>query len=159
MSGKPPEHHFARAAERHYRDALYLHQDGRLANADHHFGIAVECALKSLLIRFTAVSMRPRQASAKPATMPWAQDPVTGKVHTYSHLPWVATDVSLLTHGRSATRLGAALGQLSAFDSWSVHDRYLDASDVVVQDVARRRTVAGEIISVHEHALITGRSP
>ncbi len=158
MSGKPREHHFALAAERNFRDAVYLHDDGRLPNADHLFGIAVECALKSLFLRFTAVNMDPRP-NGKPAKKPWVQDPGTGQVRDYGHLPWLAKDVSLLTHGRSAARVVAALGQLSVFATWSVDDRYLDAAHVVGQEVAQRRTVAEEIISVHEHALITGRLP
>ncbi|RMB81595.1 hypothetical protein CTZ28_33795 [Streptomyces shenzhenensis] len=85
-------------------------------------------------------------------------DPVTGKVsHEYGHLPWVTADVSLLTHGRSAARLSAALGNLSAFDSWSVHQRYLDGTAVAEADVSQRRTVAQEILGLHEQALITGR--
>ncbi|MFH9400090.1 hypothetical protein ACH4JS_09895 [Streptomyces sp. NPDC017638] len=158
MSVKPAEHHFAHAALRHFKDAVFLHDAARLPNADHHFGFAVECALKSLLLRFTAVSMDPKP-NGKAATMPWGENPTTGKVVSYSHLPWVATDVALLTHGRSATRLAAALGGLTAFDTWSVHDRYRDGSDVVEADVRQRRTVAENILRLHEQALITGRLP
>ena len=160
MSGNPPEHHYARAAERHFLDGVFLHDNGRLPNADYHFGFAVECALKSLLLRFTAATMRPRKAGQLPAKAPWIPDPNTGKAaHSYGHLPWVAADVALLTHGRSAVRLSAALVNLSVFDSWSVDHRYLDDTVVNASAVTRRRTVAKEIITLHEQALITGRLP
>ncbi|NYI08059.1 hypothetical protein [Allostreptomyces psammosilenae] len=101
--------------------------------------------------------MAPKK-QGKPAVKPWVPDPITGRVsHEYGHLPWVAADVALLTHGRSAARLSAALGNLTAFDSWSVDQRYLDGAGVVEADVLQRRTVAQEILVLHEQALITGR--
>jgi len=157
-SAASAEHHYARAAERHHRDAIYLQDDGRLPNADYHFGFAVECALKSLLLRFTVATMAPKRPGKRPSTAPWVQDPATGRViHEYGHLPWVAADIALLTHGRSAAKLTAALGNLTAFDSWQVGQRYLDGSSVAEVDVSQRRTVSHEILALHEQALITGR--
>ncbi|WP_228022915.1 hypothetical protein [Streptomyces acidicola] len=158
MSAVSAEHHYGHAAKRHYGDAIYLQDGGRLPNADYHFGFAVECALKSLLLRFTAATMAPKKQGKPPAKAPWVPDPATGKVsHEYGHLPWVAADVGLLTHGRSAARMSAALGSLAAFDSWSVDQRYLDGTSVAEADVLQRRTVAQEILALHEQALITGR--
>ncbi|MFF7266665.1 hypothetical protein ACFZCL_41280 [Streptomyces sp. NPDC008159] len=157
LAAAAAEHHYAHAARRHYEDAVYLENDGRLPNADYHFGFAVECALKSLLLRFTAATMAPKKLGKPPAKAPWVPDAVTGKAREYGHLPWVAADVALLTHGRSAARLSAALGNLTAFDSWSVGQRYLDGTTVVAADVSQRRTVAREILALHEQALITGR--
>lgn len=160
VSVNPAEHHYAQAAVRHYKDGVFLQDGARLPNADHHYGFAVECALKSLLLRFTAATMDPKKPGGLPSKSPWIKDPATGRAaHTYSHLPWVATDVALLTHGRSATRLSAALGGLTAFDAWAVDDRYLDGSGVVEADVEQRRTVAKDILGLHEQALITGRLP
>lgn len=160
VSVNPAEHHYAHAAARHYEDGVFLHDNARLPNADHHYGFAVECALKSLLLRFTVATMDPKKPNGLPSKSPWIRDPATGKAaHTYSHLPWMATDVALLTHGRSVTRLSAALGGLTAFDAWKVDDRYSDGSDVAEADVQQRRTVAENILSLHEQALITGRLP
>ncbi|WP_093840837.1 MULTISPECIES: hypothetical protein [Streptomyces] len=151
------EHHFAHAAERHYWDAVLLHDNGRLCNADHHFGFAVECALKSLLLRFTsAVTLNPKKEGKPGSKRPWYLDPATGKPRDLGHLPWVAADLALLARGRSATRTAAALGGLSAFDAWSVEERYRDGTAVAAQDVAARRTVAHAIITVHQQALING---
>ncbi|WP_242426808.1 MULTISPECIES: hypothetical protein [unclassified Streptomyces] len=158
MQVNSAEHHFAHAALRHYKDAVLLHDGARLSNADHHFGFAVECALKSLLLRFTTATMGPKP-NGKPATKPWSMNPMTGAFQEHGHLPGLTTDVSLLTHGRSAASLTAALAGLSAFATWSVHDRYLDGSAVVEADVRQRRTVAENILALHEQALITGRMP
>ncbi|MER5736569.1 hypothetical protein ABT117_12960 [Streptomyces sp. NPDC002262] len=158
MQVKSAEHHFAHAALRHYEDAVLLHDGVRLPNADHHFGFAVECALKSLLLRFTTVSMNPKP-NGKPASKPWSMHPTTGKVQEHGHLPELATDISLLMHGRSASGLSAALTGLSAFATWSVNDRYRDGSDVGEADVRQRRTVAENILALHDHALLTGRLP
>ncbi|MFC8848359.1 MULTISPECIES: hypothetical protein [unclassified Micromonospora] len=159
MPANPAEHHYARAAVRHYDDAVFLHDGSRLPNADHHFGFAVECALKSMILRFTPATMNPKKPNRPAATRPWVADPATGKPVDYGHLPWVAADLALLTRGRSAARLSAALGSLAAFDTWSVEDRYLDGTAVAELDVMERRTVATEILTLHEHALITGRLP
>ena len=45
---------FASAALRHWNDALLLESDNRVGNADHHFGFAAECALKSVLAKLPA---------------------------------------------------------------------------------------------------------
>ena len=42
---------FYNAFSRHDADADLLLENGRWANADHHYGLAAECALKALLLR------------------------------------------------------------------------------------------------------------
>lgn len=146
---------------RHFEDGDYLYNDGRLPNADYHFGFAVECALKSLLLRFIpGATMAPKRQGRPPAKAPWIPDPITGKpAHEYGHLPWDAADLALFTRGRSAVRVLTVLGNLTAFATWSVDHRYLDGTAVVAADVAARRTVAKDILTLHQHALITGRLP
>lgn len=41
---------FQSAARRHFDDGSYLHADGRVATADHLYGISVECSLKAVLL-------------------------------------------------------------------------------------------------------------
>lgn len=43
------EEDFPAAARRHWGDAKLLDQEQRWENADHHYGFAAECALKSAL--------------------------------------------------------------------------------------------------------------
>jgi hypothetical protein len=41
---------FQAAARRHFDDGSYLHAGGRVATADHLYGISVECSLKAVLL-------------------------------------------------------------------------------------------------------------
>lgn len=43
---------FFDAHQRHWNDAEYLHQAQRWANADHLYGMSVECGLKRLMMAF-----------------------------------------------------------------------------------------------------------
>ncbi|KAF4405358.1 MULTISPECIES: hypothetical protein [Streptomyces] len=157
MSDLPHEHHYACAAERHFTDADFLREDGRLPSADYHFGFAVECALKSLMLRFLGATMGPKPPKGRLPKAPWILDAGTGKPREFGHLPWLETDLQLLASGRSGARLTAVLDGLSAFDSWSVHERYRDGSATEAAAVHSRRTVAQEIIEAHQSALLDGR--
>ncbi|MFF2349429.1 hypothetical protein ACFVVL_06590 [Kitasatospora sp. NPDC058115] len=156
------EDHYAYAALRHHNDAVYLHDDGRLPNADHHFGFAVECALKSLMLRYTRVSMDPLQPGGQPATKPYIPRQ-SGRPKQVGHLPeaWsdtvdVISDATLLLHGRTGSALASILAASAPFATWSVHDRYSDGSSVVETDVRARRAASELILSLHEQALIDG---
>ncbi|MFC3984161.1 hypothetical protein [Streptosporangium jomthongense] len=105
---------YAHAALRHYRDAVYLHDDKRLPNADHHYGFAVECALKSLLLRYLNATMI--DARGRPSHYPWTVD--TGGNHTrHGHLPGIWSDVATLLRGRTGSTLGAVLTSSAPFAS------------------------------------------
>ncbi|MFF4947259.1 hypothetical protein [Streptomyces rubiginosohelvolus] len=149
------EDHFARAATRHHDDAIYLHDDGRLPNADHHFGFAVECALKSLILRHTAASMNPTKQGGRPSAKPWAPD-ASGKPQHFGHLPGLWSDVALLLHGRGGSILSGVLSASKPFDTWAVEDRYLDGAAATQSDVRNRRAAAQKILSLHQQALIAG---
>jgi hypothetical protein len=152
----PPEDHYASAAERHLCDAEYLHDDGRLPNADYHFGFAVECALKSLLLRFLGATMAPKP-NGKPAQKPWTQDSATNKLQEYGHLPWLATDITLLAHGRTGAGFITALDRLSVFTTWTVDERYRDGSAIDGTVVTARQGAAHDIVDLHQQALLQGR--
>ncbi|MFI5650524.1 hypothetical protein ACIA71_04850 [Streptomyces anulatus] len=164
MSDISVEDHYAAAAERHFHDGDFLHGHDRLPNADYHFGFAVECALKSMLLRFLGATMDPKprpsgRPNTKPALAPWFLDPESGKPQEYGHLPWVESDIRLMSRRRTGARLTVALDRLSAFDRWSVHQRYLDGSDVDPSAVASRRGVAHDVIDLHQLALLFKRLP
>lgn len=59
-----PKVDFSDAYTRHSRDAETLFASNRLANADHLFGLAAECGLKSLMAKFGMEldGDRPREA-------------------------------------------------------------------------------------------------
>jgi hypothetical protein len=121
VPGNPAEHHYAHAAERHYKDGVHLYDDGQ-------------------------------------GTL----DPGSGHRQAGSRIRPSAMGSSRrgATHPRQVggppVRLSAALGNLAVFATWSVEQRYLDGTAVVAADVTLRRTVAGEILTLHQNALITG---
>lgn len=47
---------YSSAAIRHWKDAELLESANRVENADHHYGIAAECAIKKVLVTFPAFS-------------------------------------------------------------------------------------------------------
>ncbi|WP_129842170.1 hypothetical protein [Streptomyces sp. RFCAC02] len=156
------EDHYARAALRHHSDAVYLHDDGRLPNADHHFGFAVECALKSLMLRYTLVSMEPLTPGGRPPSKPYIPRQA-GKTKYIGHLPeaWsdagdVISDASLLLHGRTGSALAAILTASEPFAAWDVHERYSDGSSIDEADVLARRAASERILGLHEQALMDG---
>ncbi|MEU2356912.1 hypothetical protein ABZ599_28735 [Streptomyces misionensis] len=149
------EDHYARAAMRHHDDAIYLHDDGRLPNADHHFGFAVECALKSVILRYTQASMEPTRPGRPPSVKPWAPD-AAGNPRYFGHLPGLWSDVALLLHGRGGSILSGVLAASQPFDTWAVEDRYLDGAAIGETEVRSRRAAAELILSLHQQALIDG---
>ncbi|MCZ2526995.1 hypothetical protein [Streptomyces sp. HB2AG] len=138
-------------------DAEYLHTGGRIPNADYHFGFAVECALKSLLLRFLGAKLDPKKPGGKPSLKPWVLDSGTNKPREYGHLPWLEADIALLAHGRAGARFLALLDKLDAFSTWSVSGRYRDGADVDEKAVADRREAARDIMDLHMQALQNGR--
>lgn len=155
MSTASHQQHYALAAQRHHEDAVYLHDDGRIANADYHYGFAVECALKSLLLRYLQASMQPTKPGARPSNKPWLQGP-NGKPKTFGHLPHIWSDVAMLLHGRSGNVLSGVLNGSTPFHDWTVDDRYLDGASAAPEVVSRHRAAAGHILLLHQQALITG---
>jgi hypothetical protein len=155
VSNHSVEEHFASAAERHFRDAEYLQADSRWPNADHHFGFAAECALKSLLLQFTEATMDPKP-NGRAAKMPWIHK-ATGGAQEYGHLPWSETDLAVLAHGQLGSQLLTALdNHLSAFANWTEQDRYLHCEHITEETVAALREAAQAILGVHESASFNG---
>ncbi|MFC7380763.1 hypothetical protein [Sphaerisporangium rhizosphaerae] len=155
MSNFPPEDHFAQAARRHYEDAVYLHDDERLPNADHHYGFSVECALKSLLLRHLNATMAPLKPGGKPSAKPWTLD-ANGKPRTHGHLPDLWSDVAALAHGRSGGTLAGMLNSSAPFATWDVTDRYHGAPSLSATTMNERKAAAAQILTMHQQTLITG---
>ena len=104
---------FLDANERHWKDAETLFALGRFANADHLYGVAAECGLKRLMIRFgMAVNTTGGPAEKndwKHANNIWArfEGYRSGKVE--------GTDYGLPA--------------ANPFDNWDVSDRYAHQSN------------------------------
>ena len=156
------EDHFASAGERHFRDADYLRDDGRLPAADHLYGFAAECATKSLLLRFTEVSMDPKPGEARTSSKPWAEHPDhpgdSDRIIEFGHVNELVKEIKLLAHGRTGAQVHTALDcDLRVFRRWRVSHRYLDGGYAQAEVVERRRTAAHNILVLHQQARLNGR--
>lgn len=134
---------FAGAARRHFDDAEYLRVDHRLPNADYHYGFAVECALKSLLLRYLGAGLDKKN---KPK---YGSD-------SLGHMPAIWKDARTIAQGRSATKLVAAMAGEDHFDGYQVAHRYLSTPPVSAEELQNRRGVAYRILALHEQSLIIG---
>ncbi|WP_444961611.1 hypothetical protein [Nocardiopsis sp. M1B1] len=143
MSGTDHAQEFAGAARRHFDDAELLRANSRWPNADYHYGFAVECALKSLLLRYLG------------ATVNQNNKPQIGS-YSLGHLPPVWNRAHLEAQGRSATKLVSAMGTANPFDGYDVAHRYRGNPQVDAEVLSERRETAHRMLSLHQQALVTG---
>lgn len=113
----PPAEDFDDAHRRHWDDAEILFAKGRLANADHLYGLSAECALKAMMRRLD---------------MPVDEGTGTLAARYREHLPklW-RLFVDLVSGRRGASRLEALLSEAfrdcTPFSDWRIADRYASA--------------------------------
>lgn len=103
------------AAHRHWEDAHYLLTDGRLANADHLFGLSAECALKAVML---ALGMK-LKASGAPEDQ------------RYGHIDNLWDEFGSFVSSRGGARYAALIAPHPNpfFPTWKVNQRY-DARSV-----------------------------
>ena len=102
MPARFPEN-YKDAALRHWDDAEFL-KGRRIAAADHHVGIAAECAIKHAL-----------------------GIPVPNKVKRF-HMDCLWGAASAVLDPTRFSDLVARLGGTSPFDKWQIDDRYVDTT-------------------------------
>lgn len=132
---------FLDAHERHYDDANKLYGDERWANADHLYGVSVECGLKRLMLAFgmpfDTVADRPQdRGDHKHADGIWA------RYESY----------------RSGNPLGAgyALQAINPFSDWDVAQRYAHQAHFDVARVDPHRYAADFVNQLVIKAMIEG---
>ncbi|WP_447037825.1 hypothetical protein [Streptomyces sp. DSM 118878] len=156
---------YACAGERHYKDAFYLHGDGRLLNADHLFGLSVECLMKALLKRFAGqhgVSMRSSGGSESDRL--WWDDPEAKnpnkKRKMLGHIDEMRQALPLLLDGRPGPSLTEALQRVSAdFEEWRAEERYTDGTHLGPELLTRRQGAATLAYDTYMHVELTGKLP
>ncbi|MGW0959411.1 hypothetical protein ACWD4K_10315 [Streptomyces gelaticus] len=157
------EEHFASAAERHFHDGDYLRKGSRLPSADHLYGFAAECAVKSLLLRFTDVTIGPLEGEGeeKPSAKPRVRHPEDSeRIIEFGHVNELVREIKLFASGRSGAPLHALLdSDLRVFKKWNVKYRYYDGRWAQAEVVDKRRDAAHRILVLHEQALINRRLP
>jgi len=117
---------------RHWEDAESLFAAGRFANADHLYGMAAECGLKQLMIKF---GMAVKAATGAPADRgDWVHaNNIWARFESY----------------RSGKMEGADYGVPSTnpFSDWDVADRYANQSNF---DIARTKSHQAGAFVVYE---------
>ncbi|THF62037.1 SAM-dependent methyltransferase [Pseudothauera rhizosphaerae] len=105
---------FLDAHERHWDDAERLFAEGRYANADHLYGMAAECGLKRLMVRFGM------------AVNPVTGSPTDNKDWKHANNIWARFESY-----RSGKVEGNDYGlpTPSPFDNWDASDRYAHQSN------------------------------
>ena len=99
---------FADAHRRHLEDADLLFENARWANADHLYGLSVECGLKAVM---GALRM-PVDASGKPHKK------------YMRHLPNLWRVFENFAGKHDGARYVSMFSEHKRFDDWSINDRY-----------------------------------
>ena len=121
---------YAAAAVRHFVDGRLLEANSRIANADHLFGLAAECAIKSVLANFSSFLHGGVLASAyrKHVDELWMLVPLQGIQRRY---------------GALVTVLRALHGP---FADWSTAQRYAADGVVTAEAIERHREAAKRVL-------------
>lgn len=127
---------YADAAQRHFDDAKLLHSQipGRLANASHLYGFAVECALKSIMLGVKSKGKVPRV-----------------------HLPALFNEFK--NHSVAKGNFALVYGvkkYASKFTGWTVEQRYHNQKVFSVQTVDDEAEAAKNLLTLREQFLRKG---
>ena len=122
---------FTQAALRHWRDAELLKGQGRIDNADHHYGIAAECAIKQALLHLPAFAMR--------GTL---QNPYK------EHIDVLWNRVNHQSLQQSYPGLLAVVKGGQFFDDWHISQRYSPDNEVSVTAMQKHRAIALQLFKV-----------
>lgn len=128
---------FLNAHERHRDDAERLFSAGRYANADHLYGMAAECGLKRLMVRFGM--------EVKPATgSPTAREDREHAKHIWARFEgYRSGKVEGIDYG---------LPTPNPFDNWDVSDRYAHQSNFTQAVVQLHRAGAAAVCELIKKA-------
>jgi len=135
------ESDFLDAHERHWRDAEQLLEAQRWANADHLYGIAAECGLKKLMLKFG---------------MPFDTNkdmPKDGKDRKHANVIWTRYEAYRSGHPGGT---GYALSTDNPFQDWDVSQRYANQSHFDQARVEPHRSGAKEVRDLIRKAQLDG---
>ena len=99
---------YSDAAVRHWKDAQLLERENCVENADHHFGVAAECAVKKVLVAFPAFSTAG----------------VLEKAYK-THINALWGQVGHQSLHKTYPKLYALIKAANPFSDWDVNQRYL----------------------------------
>ncbi len=103
---------FRDASSRHLLDGRLLQAEGRLANADHLFGVSAECSLKAIMIGLGHPTT--------PGGAPQAH---------LDHIDVLLPKFEVLANGLLDAKHVGMMPVTGTFSQWSVHHRYWSRTD------------------------------
>lgn len=135
---------FLDAHQRHWHDAEHLFQSQRWANADHLYGMAAECGLKSLMSVFGMI------------VDSGTGSPTNKKDWKHANEVWARFETYRSGHPQGA---GFALSPRNPFSLWEVADRYANQSNFNQARVQGHQAGAQEVGTLIAQAQRNGLLP
>jgi hypothetical protein len=129
------------AACRHWNDAQHLEAEGRLPNADQLYGIAAECALKSVML---GLGMEMTPDARKP------------KSSKYGHINKLWPEFLTFAEGHSGASYASLIPAANSFGDWAVDDRYEDGTGYTAEAVQAHCEGAEKTIDCMNLAILDG---
>lgn len=130
---------FSDAFNRHFNDAELLLEKQRLANASQLYGLAAECGLKALMIKFG---------------MPLSGNlPQDKKDRVHADGAWQRYESYRSDYISGA---GYGLTTQNPFSAWSIHQRYWKSSCITVQAVNTHQQGAKQVAGLIKKAQLAG---
>lgn len=131
----PVPEDFSNAADRYWLDANTLAQRGRLATADHLFGVSTECALKAIMIALSGGTKLPGRYKI--------------------HLPEIWDEFIAYTPS-SGTHPYAGMLTANPFINWNLSDRYGHNAHFTQARLDNHRNATLQANIALEHARLDG---
>lgn len=131
---------FLDACERHWHDAELLFNQQRWANADHLYGFAAECGLKSLMRAFGMVVRQDGSPDCK-----------KDKVH--ANEIWLRYDTYRSNH---VSGINYALPNQQPFSNWNAADRYTNQSNFDQTNTQAHKEAANLVRNLIRKAKLEG---
>lgn len=119
---------YAEAAMRHYQDAKFLDDKSRRENADHLYGLSVECAIKSVV-----VGLKPFVNSGA-----W-------EANHFKHINKLWDGVNLNCVENAYPALTSVLEISNPFSNWDVSQRYCSDGWISVAVLTAHRNIARRV--------------
>ena len=133
---------FRDAAERHFEDAEYLEVDERLANTDHLYGLAAECALKAVM-RGLGMNLRP--------------DGAPDQSQHRVHIDGLWGEFVTFSQNRGGIKYTSSIASTNnPFSDWEVGLRYNHRNDITSEMLTRHKNGAKLTKQVLDTAILDG---
>ena len=126
---------YSDAHRRHWHDAELLFTSGRLANADHLYGLSAECGLKAVL-----------RMEGQPVVPPYRE-----------HADKLWDEFRTFADGRKGAMYLSRLPRGNPFSDWAVADRYAHRNPFDPPRVTPHRNAARQIRVMLQHVMQGGQ--